>query len=110
MNYWSKFLIQEGKAKIGAHTLSVIKNIDTIDRKTADKVIKALNKDDLGYERILLGTHPNTDKPYIGVFTQNRKYDNKNEIISKISKILKSVGMKVTDNKVASQELFIYFE
>lgn len=109
MKIYTKYLMQEGKATISPHLKSVIKKIDTIDMATATKITKALDKAKLDVEKVFVSTSSVSDDPYVGIFTQDRKYNNKDEIIANVSKALKTVGKKVTTNKIASQQLFIYF-
>ncbi len=107
---FEKYLLSEGKAKVTPHLKSMFKKIDTIDKATAEKIASDL--DGVGFDKstkVSVGVGEN-DQPYVGIMTQDRKYDDKDELLSKVKQSLKSSGKKVSNTKITSQQLFVYFK
>jgi len=103
-----KYLLQESKAKVSPYLKSMFKEIDTIDKETASKLMSELDKQEFAKgEAVTISVDKNGQVQVIILSGDNRKYDNGDELISKVSKAVSSVDMKVVGKPSIKSQQFI---
>jgi predicted RND superfamily exporter protein len=109
---FKKYLISESKMSMSPYLSSIIKKNDKLTPEDAKKIIDAFNKEPLQTAKLSLSIDHTTGKPYVSFTTKDRKYpdDEKDSFVKSTKKILKPLGYNVTDNKVVSQQLNVYFK
>ena len=105
---FKKYLLQESKAKVSPYLKSMFKEIDTIDKETASKLMSELDKQEFAKgEAVTISVDKNGQVQVIILSGDNRKYDNGDELISKVSKAVSSVDMKVVGKPSIKSQQFI---